>query len=214
MTQDHIDFHKNPMKVILATQTLSHRTANAIEYLMNKGYSAFTDAGATIEYIRMCADSFAVFNSTESSERNENPLRKMISRNNAAQIFECFHRVERYMRGLQVRTPKGRLVPLCTSQLKTAFVGCIMNIRSFTNLYNELILGHLLSYIPTHSLSQDHLEVSCIYVSNFIFLFFISGILMYLSLKTISCIFLSCVQWKIFCLRLFLLFRIPEGKVM
>lgn len=35
-----------------------------------------------------------------------------------------------------------------------------MNLKSFTSLYNELILGNVLTHIPTHALSQDHLEVS------------------------------------------------------
>lgn len=162
MTQAHIDFHKNPMKVVLATQTLSHSSANALEYLMKQRYSQFDGAEATIQYCRMCADIFNVFNSTKFSEQNENPLRKMMSRSDAAEIFECFERVESYMKGIQMRTPAGNYVPLCTSSIKTAFKGCIMNIRNFKCLYNELILGNMLTHLPTHSLSQDHLEVSYI----------------------------------------------------
>lgn len=83
----------------------------------------------------------------------------MMSRENAAEIFECFKRVESYMKGIKLKTPAGNYGLICTSSLKTAFKGCIMNIRSFTNLYSDLILGEVLTYIPTHSLSQDHLEV-------------------------------------------------------
>lgn len=82
-----------------------------------------------------------------------------MSRENAREIFECFDRVENYMRSIKMKTNAGNYVPLCKSVLKTAFKGCIMNIKSFTNLYNELILGNVLSHIPTHALSQDHLEV-------------------------------------------------------
>lgn len=125
-----------------------------------QGYATFAGAEATVEYIRICASIFGIFNSTKASEQKENPLRKMMSRSNAAEVFKCFDRVEEYMKGLQMRTAAGTLVPICTSTLKTAFKGCIMNIRSFKNLYNELILGNSLTHLATHSLSQDHLEVS------------------------------------------------------
>lgn len=44
MTQAHIDFNLNPMKVVLAVQTLSASTANAIEYLMQEGFPEFRGA--------------------------------------------------------------------------------------------------------------------------------------------------------------------------
>lgn len=100
MTEEHINFESKPMKVILALQTLSHRTADALEYLMRKKYSQFVDAGPTIEYIRMCADIFSVMNSTKKSKHNENPLRNMMSESNEAEIYECFDRVEEYMKGI------------------------------------------------------------------------------------------------------------------
>lgn len=115
LTQAHIDFHTNAMKVILAVQTLSHSTANAMQFLVDQGYSTFEGAQPTIEYIRMCADIFSIFNSTKSSDQKENPLKNMMSRKNAAEIFQCFEKVENYMKGLQTRTPAGNLVPICTS---------------------------------------------------------------------------------------------------
>lgn len=100
MTEAHIDYKSDPMKVILAIQTLSHKTADALEYLMGKKYPQFVGAGATIEFIRMCADIFAVLNSTKSSKQNENPLKNMMSESNEFEIFECFDRVEEYMKGI------------------------------------------------------------------------------------------------------------------
>lgn len=100
LTEAHIDFASKPMKVILATQTLSHRTADALEYLMRKKYAQFVDAGPTIEFIRNCADIFCVLNSTKSSKDNENPLKNMMCENNEREIFECFDRVEDYMKGI------------------------------------------------------------------------------------------------------------------
>lgn len=69
MTQAHIDFHKKPMKVVLALQTLHPQTAAAIEYLMDQKYPQFAGAEATIKYIRMWANIFKVFNSTTLKQR-------------------------------------------------------------------------------------------------------------------------------------------------
>lgn len=48
MTQAHIKWKSDPMKVKLAVETLSASTANAMEYLMDQGFSHFQNAGATI----------------------------------------------------------------------------------------------------------------------------------------------------------------------
>lgn len=48
MTQAHINWKSDPMKVKLAVETLSGSTANAMEYLMNQGFSHFQNADATI----------------------------------------------------------------------------------------------------------------------------------------------------------------------
>lgn len=69
LTQAHIDFHLKPMNVKLAVQTLGHPTADAMEYLMQQGYSQFKGAKPTIQYIRMISDIFSVFNSTKSSQQ-------------------------------------------------------------------------------------------------------------------------------------------------
>lgn len=82
----------------------------------------------------------------------------MLSQENACAVFELFDRVEPYMRSIQKKNGNS-LVPICKSKLGTCFKGCIMNIRSIKNLYNELILRRVLNQIPIHSLSQDHLEV-------------------------------------------------------
>lgn len=48
MTEAHMNWHSNPMKVKLAVETLSASTANAMEYLMDQGLPEFKNAAATI----------------------------------------------------------------------------------------------------------------------------------------------------------------------
>lgn len=130
LTQAHLDFQSNAMKVILAVQTLSNKTANAIEYFMNEGHAEFAGAEATIKFIRLFNDLFDVFNSTSNSK--DNPFKKMMSRDNASQIFELFERASNYIKGLKIRNDRGNFVNICSSSLKTGFQGCIVNIKTFT----------------------------------------------------------------------------------
>lgn len=82
---------------------------------MDRKYSQFEGAEATIKYARMCADIFTAFNSTKFSKRSENPLKRPISQDTAASIFECFSRVEEYMKGM-LKSTKIKVV-LCLVDL-------------------------------------------------------------------------------------------------
>lgn len=162
MTQAHIDYQSDPMKVILAVQTLSASTANALEYLMNQGYPQFAGAEGTIKYIRQCNDLFDVLNSTTSSNSKQNPLKRMMSDENIAQILEVFERITNYIKSLQCKNESGKKVKACSSSLKTAFQGCVVNMKSIISIYERLRAGDHVNHFATHTLSQDHLEV-CFY---------------------------------------------------
>lgn len=159
LTQAHIDYHSKPMKVILAVETLSASTANAMEYLMQQGHPEFKDAEATIEFIRTFDDLFNIFNSTTDSK--ENPLKNLMSRGNASLIFDRFEKATEYIKNLYIRNDSNKLIPICKSSFRTGFQGYIVSMRSLTDMYNELVVEkNALKFIATHtSLSQDHLEV-------------------------------------------------------
>lgn len=159
MTQAHIDYQSNPMKVILAFQTLSASTANALEYLMDQGFPQFAGAGATIKYIRMCNDLSDVLNSTRSSNFRQNPLKNMMSAENLEEILEFFGRATTYFRSLQYKNDSGKFVKACSCKIKTAFVGCVINMKNVISVYERLLRDCHLSQFATHTMSQDHLEV-------------------------------------------------------
>lgn len=52
MTQQHIDFHSNKMKVKLAAQTLSYSVARSMEVLLQNRNSNFLNADGTITFIK------------------------------------------------------------------------------------------------------------------------------------------------------------------
>lgn len=162
ITQAHIDYKSNPMKVVLAVQILSASTANALEYLKNKGYPQFVGAESTIKYIRICNDLFDILNSTTSSNSKQNLLKRMMSEDNLAQISHVFERAIDYFKSLQCKNDSKKLVKACNSTIKTAFQGCIVNMKNVMSIYERLIADNHLRHFPTHTLSQDHLEV-CFY---------------------------------------------------
>lgn len=159
LTQAHIDFHSNPMNVRLAVETLSDSTADAIEFLMNRGHSEFAGAEPLIRYIRICNKWFDIFNSAKSQKHKQNPFKNMMSEENVSQIFEFFDEAVMYVEGLQCRNDSGKKVALCESTLKTGFQGIIVNIRSITAMYQTLVGGKYISHLPTRKISQDHLEI-------------------------------------------------------
>lgn len=160
MTQAHIDYASKPMKVKLAVETLSGKTANALEFLMEQGHSEFMGAEGTIHFNRIFDQIFDVFNSTLSSHTKENPLKRMMSRDNAPGIYALFATAIPYIKGLQFRNDRGVKVLLCGSASKTGFQGYIINMHSIMSIYEDLVVKkHLENCIAVHSLSQDHLEV-------------------------------------------------------
>lgn len=159
ISQAHIDYGSRPMKVKYAVELLSASNANMMEKLMNQGYAEFEGAGPLIKFIRIFNDIFDVFNSTSDSK--ENILKKTMNSTNAPIIFELFDEATEYIKGLFIRSPGGRLVPLVTSSFKTAFQGYIINMHNLKDMYNDFVINQkLITHIRTHKLSQDHLEVT------------------------------------------------------
>lgn len=158
LTQSHIQFSANPMKVKLAVQTFSASTANAMEYLMNKGYPEFAGAGPTIKFIRIFNDLFDICNSTDSSKAN--PLKNPMSPENSEQIFRVFEDAVIYIKGLQTIEYRKK-TKLCNTQSRTGFQGYLVNIESLVELYNDKLVvdRELMGKLATHSMSQDHLEI-------------------------------------------------------
>lgn len=159
LTQAHIDWKSDDMNVRLAVETLSSSTANAIEYLMNAGFAEFAGAEATIKFTRTVDLAFDLRNSTHKSQSKENMFKRPWNPTNIAHIHQKRVEIIEYFKGLQIRSERGNLSPLCSSQNKTGFQGFVLNMCSFNEIYNDLIVTReRVNYLPTHTLSQDHLE--------------------------------------------------------
>lgn len=157
LSQAHIQWKSNPMKVRLAVETLSASTANSMEFLMDQGHSEFAGSKHTTKFIRTINDLFDISNSTDCAEK-ENPLKNPMSEKNAQQISQVFQIASEYIRGLQM-IENGKKVMLCKSLSKTGFQGFLINMECLANMFNEIVIEKkLMASIPTHTMSQDHLE--------------------------------------------------------
>lgn len=158
ITFAHINWQSNPLKVKLAVETFSASNARSMEFLMKQGHPEFMGAEHTIRFIRIFDDLFNVFNSTDNSK--ENPLKNPMSPENTEQISQLFEIASEYIRGLKI-IENGKKVNLCSSQSKTGFQGYLIDIHNLAQMYNEIVVEEeLVECIATHSMSQDHLEVT------------------------------------------------------
>lgn len=66
LTKKHIQWYRAPMRVHLATETLSNSVADSMEFLMSKGKKEFADCTATVRFIRIFNNLFDVLNSKKS----------------------------------------------------------------------------------------------------------------------------------------------------
>ncbi|XP_055309040.1 uncharacterized protein LOC129572948 [Sitodiplosis mosellana] len=158
MTQAHIDWRRNKMKVNLAVETLSGSTADSMELLMNKGLPQFAGAGPTIEFIRVWNTAFDIHNT--KNDKKENPFKKTLSVENATLFFEFIDKAVEYIKRLRVVNDEGKLVRVCNSKINTGFNGCIIDMISLKMLFGEFVQERkLIASIPTYVFQQDQLEI-------------------------------------------------------
>lgn len=157
LTKEHINFQNKKMKVILAVQTLSNSTANAMKLLKEKGYLDFAGADATIDFISLFNILFDTCNSKNCE--NTNRFKNAISEKNKREVFNIFEQAKNKILEWKIKNDKGKLVPLVTSKNKTGFCGYIITTSSIQRIYNDYVETGDIEYLPTYSLSQDPLEI-------------------------------------------------------
>lgn len=156
LTEAHIDYEKNPMKVILAVQLFSASTANDMEFLLKAGYPEFKGSEATIEFIRHVDTQFNICNSTDNLK--DDLLKRMMSKENFQLICEKSDEITQYFKGLEIVENKRR-VKICRSGVRCGFKGVIIDLHCLRNIYTDIVSDNkLMKEIAVHKLSQDHLE--------------------------------------------------------
>jgi hypothetical protein len=149
----HIQWHKQKMKVNLATETLSKSVADAIDFCREGlKYPEFQGSEATTKFIKTIDCLFDTMNSRNIFGRGS---KAPMTESNQLQWQELFSHALTYLS--QISDLKG--TKMIFSLRKSAFIGFIVNIHSLQFLYKSLVEAGRMKYLLTYKLSQDHLEL-------------------------------------------------------
>lgn len=140
------------MNVRLAVETLSNSVANSMQFLMDRNYEEFSNAAATIKFVRVMNDIFDVMNSKRLLDTNS--LKSALNPLNQKAIFDFFENARKYLQSLKL-PDKNEVI---SSNKRTAFRGFIINMINIKSMYEECVETGLMNCLPTFKFSQDHVE--------------------------------------------------------
>lgn len=152
LSDAHINFRGNIMKVKYAAQTLSQSTADAMDFLKLTEIDGFRDCTATIEFIRIIDETFDFLNSRNPFAKE---LKKPIYMNNISNLQKNMEKNMNYLFSLTTEAN----IPLCKGGRKTFISGFAAAIKSIFSIVTDILNDLPLKYLMTYRFSQDHLEL-------------------------------------------------------
>jgi len=156
ITEAHLQFQQQKMKVQLAAQTLSASVGTALQFLTTNNVDGFGNTIGTQKFVFMVDRLFDTFNSRTPKA----------SGYKQALTIETFRKVAPFLREsrhilMSMTDSQGK--KLCESRRHMAALGFVVNINSLILLDNEILLTRdnpfHQKYLLTYKLSQDHLEL-------------------------------------------------------
>jgi hypothetical protein len=150
LSQRHVGFKQQIMKVSLAAQTLSSSVASTMQLLMDLGFPEFREAAGMIEFLQIIDRLFDSLNSCSPKARG---FKAPIRQTNAQSIREFLLTTRQYLIGLHLEDG----TPLFTSKRCTCIIGFIADIDAAIAMM-EYLLSYQ-DYILMYKFSQDHLEL-------------------------------------------------------
>ncbi len=153
----HIDWQSQKMKVNLAAQTISASVADALRFCeRHLQLPQFAGCEPTCKFLEIFDRLFDMINSRNPIARGfKSPLRQDNERTNMAFLMEAYN----YIIGLKEPGINGW--PLVATGKNTAFLGFLVAIKSFKQLYDTYVgpPTSQLQYLLTYKFSQDHFEL-------------------------------------------------------
>lgn len=144
----HIEWERHKMNVSVAAQTLSASVADALDFLREDlQLDEFQGSEATSEFIRLFNSLFDVFNSKNILGKN---FKAPLQLKNEHQWISLFAEAEIYLQSLQRLDGK----PLLSSGIRTGFLGFLCGIKTFQNIFSDLVRNGPLDYVITYKFSQ------------------------------------------------------------
>jgi len=156
LTEAHIHFQQQKMKVQLAAQTLSASVGTALKFLTANNVEGFTDTTGTQKFVFTVDRLFDTFNSRSPKASGYKQALTVMTFRKAAPFL-------REARNILLNMTDSQGKKLCESRRHLAALGFVVNIDSLFLLVNEILLDldntfHQ-KYLLTYKLSQDHLEL-------------------------------------------------------
>lgn len=161
LKQRHLSYHKEKMRVKLATQTVSKSVATALAYLRddigridNNIYQMFRGSEETEKFLLIFNDCFDILNS--SSKYATYIYKRGLSPHNEENILRRLEEIKTYIKKIEYA---GNCI--LSSGRKCGFLGLLIGIESLKGIYGAYVTNKqpLLKYILTYKFSQDHLEI-------------------------------------------------------
>ena len=171
LTETHVTYSRQKMKVYLAAQVLSNSVADALEYCQNKSMSEkFEDTAGTCLYLRTFNVLFDRMNSRRCFESAANGSKSPISKRVIEEVKVDFKKAEAYILSLMHADPdivvehatkkrKAVSTLVVEGSRKKGFLGFLINMKSIIQLYELYIQTNYLQYLCTYKTSQDHVEL-------------------------------------------------------
>lgn len=155
LTKKHILFTKNIMNVALAVQTLSESVARSMENFANhpQTKAIFEGSIPTADFARRMDNLYNVFNSKPTSIGSI--FKAPIKNDTKDTIFAFLDDTVNYIRALKL-SPDGRSIIF--SKRKTGFIGFLVNIHNYKEMYLEYGETEKVVSFSTRCLNQDPLE--------------------------------------------------------
>ena len=145
LKRQHIEWDRHKMNVSIAAQTLSASVADALDFLRDDLHlPEFQGSQATSEFIRLFDSLFDVFNSKNILGKN---FKAPLQLENEHRWLSLFAEAEIYIQSLQRLDGK----PVLSSGIRTGFLGFLCGIKTFQNIFNDLVRNGPLDYIITCS---------------------------------------------------------------
>lgn len=155
LTKKHILFTKNIMNVAFAVQTLSESVARSMENFANYPQieAIFEGSTPTADFARRMDHLFNVFNSKPTSTGS---IFKAPMKNESKDIIFAFlNETANYIRALKLGPDERSII---YSKRKTAFIGFLVNIQNYKEIYSEYGETGMIVPFSTRCLNQDPLE--------------------------------------------------------
>lgn len=171
LTNRHIEFKNEIMKVKLATQLMSRSVAKAIQFCQDLKIPEFHNSDATIRFLVLINDLFDLLNSRNLKDPG---FKKPLQSKNVSQCFAFLQNAKEYLKSLTITIKRKRTikkktgtrvifisetVPLWKCQASTGVIGLLVCIESVQHLYRDVVETHYLSFLITYKVSQDHIEL-------------------------------------------------------